>query len=189
MKRLEITRIGEEYPKITLSHNDEVSLNILFAGNLDLYFMLAGADKSQEFIIDESNLRVYYIFNELYESLINCDLPYNVDDKNMLRRTSNYDKLVQSDIIKWSSDDYAENIGASFELKKVDNKFVITFNRGSIEKQFLPDKYCISVRLRNSGSLYEPFNTNFMRLYHELCDLDLDQMYIDEIMELKRIKI
>ena len=189
MERLKVTKSEEEYPSITLSYNDEVSLSILFAGNLDLYFMLAGAHKSQKFIIDESNLRVYDIFNELYESLINCSLPYEIRDKNMLRRTSNYDMLVQNNVIKWSCDDYSVDVGPSFEIAKVNDEFVITFDRGNIGKQFLASKYSINVRLRNSGSLYHPFNANFMRLYHELCDLDLDQIYIDEIGKLKRIKI
>ena len=107
----------------------------------------------------------------------------------MLRRPSNYDKLVHDDMIKWSCDDYNEDVGPSFKIEKVDDEFVVTFDRGIIEKQFLASKYSISVRIRNSGSLYQPFNANFMRLYHELCDLDLDQVYIDEVMNLKRIKV
>ena len=77
MERLKVTKSEAEYPSITLS--------FLFAGNLDLYFMLAGAHKSQKFIIDESNLRVYDIFNKLYNDLINCKLPFE-SDKEKLRR-------------------------------------------------------------------------------------------------------
>ena len=121
--------------------------------------------------------------------MINCSLPYEVRDKNMLRRTSNYDMLVHDKVIKWSCDDYSVDVGPSFKIAKFNDEFVITFDRGNIEKQFLASKYSISVRLRNSGSLYQPFNANFMRLYHELCDLDLNQVYIDEIMNLKRIKV
>ena len=189
MERLGIKRIDGEYPKIILYNNDKVGLEISFAGNLDLYFVLKGADIDNKIIINESNLRVYDIFNQLVVSLFECNLPYEVRDKNMLRRTSNYDKLVHDDMIKWSCDDYSEKVGPSFKIEKVDDEFVVTFDRGIIEKQFLASKYSISVRIRNSGSLYQPFNANFMRLYHELCDLDLDQVYIDEIMNLKRIKV
>lgn len=186
MERLKVTKSEEEYPSITLSYNDEVSLSILFAGNLDLYFMLAGAHKSQKFIIDESNLRVYDIFNKLYNDLINCKLPFE-SDKEKLRRLTNYDLLVQNNIITWRSDDYPFDIGPSFKIEKVDEKFVITFDRGK-EEEYMANKYSISVRIRNSGSFYRPFNANFMTLYHELCNLDLKQMYIDEIMDLRRIK-
>ena len=189
MERLGIKRIDEEYPRVILFNNDKVTLEVSFEGNLDLYFVLKGADIDNKVIINETNLRVYDIFNELYESLINCSLPYEIRDKNMLRRTSNYDMLVQDKVIKWSCDDYSVDVGPFFEIAKVNDEFVITFDRGNIEKQVLASKYSISVRLRNSGSLYHPFNANFMRLYHELCDLDLDQIYIDEIGKLKRIKV
>ena len=55
-------------------------------------------------------------------------------------------------------------------------------------QEYMANKYSISVRIRNSGSFYYPFNANFMTLYHELCNLDLEQIYIDEIMDLRRIK-
>ena len=186
MERLKVTKSEEEYPSITLSYNDEVSLSILFAGNLDLYFMLAGAHKSQKFIIDESNLRVYDIFNKLYNDLINCKLPFE-SDKEKLRRLTNYDLLVQNNIITWKSDDYPFDIGPSFKIEKVNDIINITFDRGKNDEYNMNNRR-VAVRIRNSGSLYQPFNTNFMKLYNELCNLDLKQMYIDEIMDLRRLK-
>lgn len=186
MERLKVTKSEEEYPSITLSYNDEVSLSILFAGNLDLYFMLAGAHKSQKFIIDESNLRVYDIFNKLYNDLINCKLPFE-SDKERLRRLTNYSLLVQNNIITWKSDDYPFDIGPSFKIEKVNDIINITFDRGKNDEYNMNNRR-VAVRIRNSGSLYQPFNTNFMKLYNELCNLDLKQMYIDEIMDLRRLK-
>ena len=186
MERLKVTKSEEEYPSITLSYNDEVSLSILFAGNLDLYFMLAGAHKSQKFIIDESNLRVYDIFNKLYNDLINCKLPFE-SDKERLRRLTNYSLLVQNNIITWKSDDYPFDIGPSFKIEKVNDIINITFDRGKNDEYNMNNRR-VAVRIRNSGSLYQPFDTNFMKLYNELCNLDLKQMYIDEIMDLRRLK-
>ena len=186
MERLKVTKSEKEYPSITLSYNDEVSLSILFAGNLDLYFMLAGAHKSQKFIIDESNLRVYDIFNKLYNDLINCKLPFE-SDKERLRRLTNYSLLVQNNIITWKSDDYPFDIGPSFKIEKVNDIINITFDRGKNDEYNMNNRR-VAVRIRNSGSLYQPFNTNFMKLYNELCNLDLKQMYIDEIMDLRRLK-
>lgn len=186
MERLKVTKSEEEYPSITLSYNDEVSLSILFAGNLDLYFMLAGAHKSQKFIIDESNLRVYDIFNKLYNDLINCKLPFE-SDKEKLRRLTNYDLLVQNNIITWRSDDYPFDIGPSFKIEKVSDIINITFDRGK-EDEYNIKNHRVAVRIRNSGSLYQPFNVNFMKLYNELCNLDLKQIYIDEIIDLRRLK-
>lgn len=186
MERLKVTKSEEEYPSITLSYNDEVSLSILFAGNLDLYFMLAGAHKSQKFIIDESNLRVYDIFNKLYNDLINCKLPFE-SDKEKLRRLTNYDLLVQNNIITWKSDDYPFDIGPSFKIEKVSDIINITFDRGKKDEYNINNRR-VAVRIRNSGSLYQPFNANFMKLYNELCSLDLKQIYIDEIIDLRRLK-
>ena len=162
MERLGIKIIEGEYPRIILYNSDEVYLEIYFANNLDLYFIFNGANKSQMFKIDESNLRVYDIFNKLYNDLIDCKLPFD-SSKERLRRLTNYSLLVQNNIITWKSDDYPFDIGPSFKIEKVSD-------------------------IINSGSLYQPFNTNFMKLYHELCNLDLEQIYIDEIMDLRRIK-
>ena len=173
VERLGVNKSYEDCPCITLSYNSNVLLNIWFAGNLDLYFSIWGDNK---FIIDESNLRVYDIFNKLYNDLINCRLPFDYSDKKRLKRLSNYELLVHDDVVTWMSDDYSYLVAPSFSISKKNTKIIITFDKGKC------------VRIRNSGSLYQPFNTNFMRLYHELCEIDLNQVYIDEIIDLKRIK-
>lgn len=173
MERLTVIKKNLDYPCITLSYNSNVLLNIWFAGNLDLYFSILGDNK---FIIDGSNIRVYDIFNKLYNDLINCKLPFDYSDKEILKKLSNYDLLVHDNVITWMSDDYPCLDAPSFSINKWEDKINITFDKGG------------SVRIRNSGSLYQPFNTNFMTLYHELCNLDLEQVYIDEIIDLKRIK-
>jgi hypothetical protein len=173
MERLDVIKNNLDYPCFTLCYNNNILLNIWFAGNLDLYFSILGDNK---FIIDESNIRVYDIFNKLYNDLINCKLPFDYGDKEILKKLSNYDLLVHDNVITWMSDDYSCLDAPSFSISKLKDKINITFDKGS------------SVRIRNSGSLYQPFNTNFMMLYHELCNLDLEQVYIDEIIDLKRVK-
>lgn len=169
MERLSVIKNNLDYPCFTLSYNSNVLLNIWFAGNLDLYFSILGDNK---FIIGGSNIRVYDIFNKLYNDLINCKLPFDYSDKEILKKLSNYDLLVHDNVITWMSDDYPCLDAPSFSISKLEDKINITFDKGG------------SVRIRNSGSLYQPFNTNFMMLYH----LDLEQVYIDEIIDLKRIK-
>ena len=91
MERLSVIKKNLDYPCITLSYNSNVLLNIWFAGNLDLYFSILGDNK---FIIDESNIRVYDIFNKLYNDLLECKLPFDYSDKEKLKKLSNYDLLV-----------------------------------------------------------------------------------------------
>lgn len=74
-----------------------------------------------------------------------------------------------------------------FKIEKVSDIINITFDRGKKDEYNINNRR-VAVRIRNSGSLYQPFNTNFMKLYNELCNLDLKQIYIDEIMDLRRLK-
>ena len=186
MERLGIKKIDGEYPMVILYNNDKVSLEISFEGNLDLYFVLKGADIDNKVIINETNLRVYDIFNKLYNDLIDCKLPFD-SSKERLRRLTNYSLLVQNNIITWKSDDYPFDIGPSFKIEKVSDIINITFDRGK-ENEYNINNRRVAVRIRNSGSLYQPFNANFMKLYNELCSLDLKQIYIDEVMDLRRLK-
>ena len=48
----------------------------------------------------------------------------------------------------------------------------------------------ITIRFRNSGSRYDPFNIIFMRLYQGLCNLDYEyhQIHIEEYLQESKIK-
>ena len=181
IKRLKVIKNEDEYSDITLTYGDGTSLDIWFARNLDLYFALSG--KGNTFIIDESNTFVYDAFDKFYTNLINCNLPYENIDKELIKKYTNYEKLVKDNKITWVSDDDTKEDASVLIIEKVNNSFVLTFQKGKKDI----DRY-ISVRICNSGSYYKPFNVNFMYLFHELLKINYEQVYIDVVIDLKRIK-
>lgn len=203
MKRLEIEKIEENTPSVILKQDEDVSLNISFGGNLDLYFVLNGSDKQSEFVITKANYNVYKAFLNLYNNVINCKF-YEENEfmsdyerylrekhKELLMLCSNYNLLVKDGVITWLSDDFSEEVGPSFQIIKKDDSFIIKFNRGNEEKQDLwLLKHMISVRIRNSGSMYNPFNYLFMHLFRELKELDLEdrQIHIEEYVYEEKLK-
>ena len=180
MERLKVIKNEDEYSDITLTYGGATSIDIWFARNLDLYFAING--EGNTFVIDESNTYVYDIFNRFYTNLINCNLPYEDMDKEFIKKYTNYEKLVTGNKITWVSDDDIKEDASVLIIEKVNNSFVLKFQKGKKDL----DRY-ISVRICNSGSYYKPFNVNFMYLFHELLKINYEQVYIDEIIDLKRI--
>ncbi len=181
MERLKVIKNEDEYSEITLTYGDGTSLDIWFARNLDLYFALNG--KESTFIIDESNTFVYDAFDKFFTNLINCNLPYESIDKELIKKYTNYEKLVRDNKITWISDDDTKEDASILKIEKINKRFVLTFQKGKKDI----DGY-ISVRICNSGSFYKPFNVSFMHLFHELLKINYEQVYIDEVIDLKRIK-
>ena len=102
-----IKRIDGEYPRVILYNNDKVSLEISFEGNLDLYFVLKGADIDNKIIINESNLRVYV---ELFvrPNAVIKDLSVNLQNriKEAIKKTADLDvKEVNIKIRNIASED------------------------------------------------------------------------------------
>ncbi len=110
-------------------------------------------------------------------------------------------KLVQDGVIRWISDEYSLDIAPQFMIKKINDDYQIEFKNNDwnikkddgLEAFFMKGmKEGIVVRLRMSGSRYEPFNTCFMKIYQPLMELGTSayvQMGIEEYMLDKEEKI
>ncbi len=102
--------------------------------------------------------------------------------------------LIKNNIITWLSDDFSSEIAPYFTITKVNDYYVFEFFNNSLNNASKNDldyfflkimqlKNNHSVRIRNSGSSYEPFNVCFMKLYQELItlsQLDYEQIGIEE---------
>ncbi len=100
--------------------------------------------------------------------------------------------LVDNGLIIWRSDDYPKDMAPYFVIRKLQNAYELEFGVPHVcrdlsfeEKMAINDykhKVWVSVRLRNSGSRYEPFNLCFMDLYNKLCNLNPEyhQIHIEE---------
>ncbi len=124
--------------------------------------------------------------------------------RESLKEKARYTNLIKEGVINWYSDDYGimpneyTNMtkyvvnepldeGPSFKIEKRENAFIITFDRGNI-KDIYTMKNNINVRIRMSGSNYDPFNVVFMELFNNLREIALrdgEQISIDEYLILK----
>ena len=71
-------------------------------------------------------------------------------------------------------------------IKKEEDTFIVKFEKSKVEDIFLT----YSVRLRNSGSRYDPFNLFFMRMYLNLVNYEPDfhQIHIEEYLWQKKLQ-
>lgn len=104
--------------------------------------------------------------------------------------------LIQNGVITWKSDEYAEEITPFVQIKRLENAYKLEFGKPIIPQEYqneadlmLYDPRVITVRFRNSGSRYDPFNVLFMKLYQGLCTLNYDyqQVHMEEYLIAEQI--
>ena len=166
-----------KYLKLTQNGN---TFNILFGGNLDLYFQpvmnrmeLFTSDEHLEFKISKEDGFLYEAFMHLYEKIINYIPLEEMDSK----REREYQKLkdsyrpfplVHDKVISWHSDEEDADTSSILNISKTGNN--------QIKLEFIKNKpeddlyLTYAIRFRNSGSTYDPFNFRFMELYNSLCN-------------------
>ena len=167
---------------------------INFANNLDLYWYCPynhnKDNGKEEFIITKDNYYFYLLIQELYESIKNYrayDNEFNII-YNKLREYDKYNdkKLFKGNKIDFHSDDDIYEESSRLLIEECGEEFKITFILSKSDSLFST----YSVRIRNSGSQYRPFNNNFMAMYNKLKDYDKDnyQIHIEEYLYKKRKK-
>ena len=93
------------------------------------------------------------------------------------RNYSNYNELFNKDTntITWYSDETAHKVANILTIKKEEDKFIVEFKTQpyvpGYELDFNSD-FDISIRFRNSGSSYDPFNFLFMKMYNNMENID-----------------
>lgn len=151
--------------------NSSAIFSFVFAGNLDLYISYYGTEESDRHSIeiDKDNPFVYECFDELYNSISN-EKPFENGD--FLFKHEHFPfPLLNNGIIEWHSDDGLYDEAAVLYIEKLDNSYKLTIKEGLISDISIRTN---SVRFRNSGSIYEPYNCTFMNLYNKLCNHDFD---------------
>lgn len=157
--------------------------------NANIYEKLT--DKEINFIIFLSESE-----KEDYHPKIAEELKRREKYQNDLKKSIQYQNLVQDDVIIWRSDEYFTEIAPFVKIKKLKNAYILEFGKPIISEEYendadlmLMDPRRITVRFRNSGFRYEPFNILFMKLYQGLYKLDYDhhQIHIEENLIQERI--
>lgn len=181
----------------------EGKFSITFAGNGDLYWNYkASSDEIRNldrktFTVGMQDYFLYSLINELYERIKNYDIYSGFDDeeiteeykeelKNRLMEKDEYnsERLFQNGVIDYHSDDYSYEDSARLVIEKLMDSFRITFVKG-IDDIFPT----FAVRIRNSGSSYDPFNICFMTMYHKLISYNPNYQYELSNQELEQISI
>ena len=185
-----------------MKEGDKV-LQIFYAGNLDLYFVLAtkqimeNENISLSFDITKENYDLYVLFDALYKEIkegkvfedarqISCLL-----DEKDYKKTEEYKRLVHGDIIEWISDDGPRDAEDRMTIEPQEDSYRLTFYRNDKPLDIgWKSHFGITIRIRNSGSSYAPFNCVFMRLYQRLQNIDpkYQQISIEEYTYMQKVK-
>ena len=185
---------------------DDKTLKIHYSGNLDLYLMLSNdkllsIDKNtiMHFDITKENYEIFQLFDSLYKDIISGNIfkedIYIYKEFNSYDYTKSYEYriLVDDDHnIVWISDDGPVDLEDALKISKIDDDtYRLYFFRNDKSLDFgFKSSTNISVRIRNSGSRYNPFNCLFMRMFQELQNINPDyhQIHLEEIEYIKKLK-
>lgn len=202
----ELSELGLYNIKI---EEDNKIFEMIFCGNGDLYWHLNNKNDNkssiQKFIITKENYELFSLFTNLFYNLENINIykPFdfdltlceNYEEKNKLyqeakianerlKNRREYYELYHDGIITWKSDD-------SFDEERY-NEVMIANNKDSFKLTFtFKEKWTRSIRFRNSGSSYQPFNILFMDTFNKLQEYDPNylQMHLEEYAYQKKLKI
>ena len=155
------------------------NLTIMYGGNGDLYWSLVNDDWevfyegiTDHFDITKENYEVYKAF----ESLL-----LNIKAISMREEPTNYNKLydAKKNEVTWISDELAKEVANEVTISKQSEVIRLSFK--TKPQTFGYDRNyfefgMISIRFRNSGSRYHPFNLIFMNLFNELQNLTVNDL-------------
>ncbi len=158
--------------------NDVNKFEIIFGGNGDLYFkpVMTRMELFEKgdpiyFVINKEDPFLFESFNRLYSKIINYSA-FDSDDNSTVedrRKEDSYRDypLVNNGTVSWHSDEDMSEIASVLNIRRLDD--------GNLQLEFIKNRpentmyMTYSIRFRNSGSTYNPFNFRFMELYNNLC--------------------
>lgn len=162
------------------------------------------------FYISKENPLIYKLFDELYSDVMNCNIfqiteieremysENELKDRELeladLNEWNKYkrDLLVEDDKIKWHSDEQMFEYANIVTISKQAEGYLLEFAVPEQPEEEIIYRlpYTISIRFRNSGSTYDPFNVIFMRMYQELrkYDQEVEKQLKAKMEEEKRKK-
>ena len=155
------------------------NLTIMYGGNGDLYWSLVNDDWvsfyegiTDHFDITKENYEVYKSF----ESLL-----LNIKAISIREELTNYNKLydIKSNEVTWISDKLIEEVANEVTISKQSEVIRLSFKTKpwvwGYDRNYF-EFGMISIRFRNYGSRYRPFNLIFMNLFNELQKLIVNDL-------------
>ena len=155
------------------------NLTIMYGGNGDLYWSLVNDDWvsfyegiTDYFDITKENYEVYKSFESLLLYLKAISIREELTNYNKL-----YD--VKSNEVTWISDKLIEEVANEVTISKQSEVIRLSFKTKpwvwGYDRNYF-EFGMISIRFRNSGSRYRPFNLIFMNLFNELQKLIVNDL-------------
>lgn len=206
---------------------DNKTLEIIFGGNGDLYWIIDNKDidpqtykehrqilespQKETFIITKENYYIYSLFEKLIEEIKEAKIFLQQEDdyfadyedfsetseercnrkNNELKSYFRYKLLYNEGIICWHSDESTYEDATRVKIYKLNDDIILDFSRPPVKREewIYHISGRMSIRFRNSGSTYDPFNVIFMRMFHKLQDYNPDyhQIHIEEIEYQKKL--
>lgn len=175
---------------------DEGYFDITFENNLDLYWYFnpkcnfTDSMESYSLTITKENYEIYQQFDILYNSIKNkTPFAYSLfDDKNKVVDIDKYtdEKLFLDNKVNWHSDDFSYENASYVTIEKGNESYIIEFHKSKNAELF----NTFSIRFRNSGSRYNPYNLLFMNMYNNLKDFNCEfhQVHIEEYAYQKKLQ-
>ena len=189
MLKIEKYKNGE-YDAFIITTN-EGEFCISFQNNLDLYWSylhkrsILDTPNSHTFKITKENMFFYNLIDTLYNDIKENKLRIVGEDSIYQYSYRIPDKLHKSlfidNEIRWHCDDFYYDVASVLKIKEENKEYHITFEKSKDDNFYRPS---YSIRIRNSGSRYSPYNIIFMRMYRALCEYNYDyhQIHIEEYL-------
>ena len=189
---MKVIRHENEFGLIISFQELDKQFEVSFGGNCDLYWTIRSKKESNyhDFIITKENYNVYRLFEELFDDIENIkifdeeyipcyisteeELEYE-KNKYRLFNHSNYNELFNNNTITWYSDETNHEVANILKIKREDETFKLEFYIQPYIEEYDRDFNSLNyipIRFRNSGSLYDPFNIVFMRMYQKMKQID-----------------
>ena len=161
----------KEFKDVRIKAGNKILL-MCFMGNQDLYWAIntSSFDSLKESIeISSEDKDIFELFDNLYNDVKDCK-PYGKKDKyfqHVLADRNFFNEEAKT--IEWHSDETYFDSDDIVKIIKKDDKYRIEFTRPEEYEDpfYLGNAHMISIRFRNSGSYYHPFNAVFMRMFKE----------------------
>ena len=186
---IKVNKYNNEFGnQIELVFPDKKRLDLIYAGNLDLYIIhnTNTSNNIFNFQITEDDYDLYNIFNTLYTSIIEYK-PYGDEIDEVFKYNEKFKQypLVKNNEINFYSDDDPEEIATLLKITKENDIINLQLKYGT----HMEGVISTGVRIRTSGSRYDSFFIPFMQMYNEInkTDFEYHQITIDEyIKKLRR---
>lgn len=174
-------------------HTDSGSMQISFEGNLDLYWRyvhdgsILNAPEVATITITKENYEIYDYFDMLYYNVLTKKERDNLEYHDFLLDQRNPYALIKGNSIVWHSDDFEYETASKVTITPGEDVYYITFEKSKHDSFFKT----FAVRFRNSGSRYNPYNTEFMQMYLNLKNYDPEfrQLHFEEWLYMQKKRL